>query len=109
MSYNAYTPVPPNVTKSISASTSSAQTYVDLTTQAAGIVNLLFTNTDAANTVFVTTSTTSTATATTSGFPVPPYYPTVIQVASPNTYVGNVTVAAITASGTASIYITPIA
>jgi len=102
-----YIPLPKNKTVSIAATTTSSSTYLDVG-QSDSVTNILVTNVDPTYVAFVNWSTNGTSTATTAGFPVPPYYPTVIQINSPNVFDSNVTISAITAAGTATIYITPI-
>jgi hypothetical protein len=105
---SSYVALPQNKTIAISASTSSAQAYLDVGT-AATVTTILVTNADANNTAFINWSATSSSvTATTAGFPVPPYYPATIQVNSPGVFDSNITIAAVTATGTATVYITPV-
>ena len=105
---SSYIAQPQNTTVAISASNTSAQTYLDVGTSTT-ITTILVTNADPTNTAFINWSATaSTLTATTAGFPVPPYYPATIQVNNPNTFDSNITLAAITASGTANVYFTPV-
>lgn len=104
MATNSYTKI--GATQAISATASSSQIYV---APGPALVSLLFTNADPANVAFVSFGTTSSVTATTAGFPVPPLSPTVVQVAPPEVFTGNVTVAAVTAAGTATVYVTPVA
>jgi hypothetical protein len=106
---SSYIATPKNSTVAISASTNSAQTYLDVGSNN-NITTVLITNADPTNTAFINWSgTASTVTATTAGFPVPPYYPVTLQINTPASFDSNVTIAAITATGTAQVYITPVA
>lgn len=105
---SAYIPVPQSSTVGISASTTSSNTWLNVGSSNM-ITQILVTNVDANNTVFVNWNIQgNTSTATTSGFPVPPYYPAVIQVNQPNNFVSNINISAITTTGTAQVYFTPI-
>lgn len=107
---SSYIATPKNSTVAISASTNSAQTYLDVGSTNNNITTVLITNTDLANTAFINWSgTASTVTATTAGFPVPPFYPVTLQINTPASFDSNVTIAAVTATGTAQVYITPVA
>jgi len=104
---SGYIPLPSGKTVAINATTTSSSVYLDVGTSNS-VVNVLITNADPTNVAFVNWNATGASTATTANFPVPPYYPTVLQINSPNNFDSNVTISAITATGTATIYVTPV-
>jgi len=108
MSYNAYIAMPQNASKTVTASTSSSQFYLDVGS-ANSINNVLVTNTDSTNTVYVNWALSGSVTASNVGFPVIPYYPTVIAMNQVNNFDSNITIAVIAAAGTPTIVFTPVA
>ena len=108
MSYNAYQAVPQNASRTVTASTSSSQFYLDLGS-ANTVNNVLVTNLDATNAVYVNWAPTGSVTASNVGFPVIPFYPTVITMNPVNNFDSNITVAVIAAAGTPTVVFTPVA
>jgi len=108
MSANAYTPLPQNASKTVTASTSSSQFYLDVGS-ANSINNVLVTNLDATNAVYVNWALSGSVTASNVGFPVIPYYPTVIAMNQVNNFDSNITIAVIASGGTPTIVFTPVA
>jgi hypothetical protein len=107
MSANAYTPLPPNASRTITASTTSSQFYLDLGS-ANSVNNVLVTNLDATNTVYVNWSNSGSVTASNVGFPVIPYYPTVINMNQPNNFDSNITIAVVATGGNVTVVFTPV-
>ena len=108
MSYNAYQAVPQNASRTVTASTSSSQFYLDVGS-ANTVNNVLVTNLDATNAVYVNWAPSGPVTASNVGFPVIPFYPTVITMNTPNNFDSNITVAVIAAAGTPTVVFTPVA
>jgi len=108
MSANAYTPLPQNASKTVTASTTSSQFYLDVGS-ANSINNVLVTNLDATNTVYVNWAPSGSVTASNVGFPVSPYYPTVINMNQVNNFDSNITIAVISTAGTPTVVFTPVA
>lgn len=108
MSYNAYTPLPQNASRAITASTTSSQFYLDVGS-ANSVNNVLVTNLDITNTVYVNWANSGSVTASNVGFPVAPYYPTVINMNQVNNFDSNITIAVVATAGTPTVVFTPIA
>lgn len=108
MSYNVYTPLPQSASKTVIASTNSSQFYLDVGS-ANSVNNVLVTNTDATNTVYVNWANSGSVTASNVGFPVIPFYPTVINMNPPNQFDSNITIAVLAAAGSATVVFTPVA
>lgn len=108
MSYNAYTPIPQNASRTITASTTSSQFYLDVGS-ANSINNVLVTNLDPNNTVYVNWANSGSVTASNAGFPVCPYYPTVINMNQVNNFDSNITIAVIATAGNTTVVFTPVA
>jgi len=108
MSANAYTPLPQNASKTVTASTTSSQFYLDVGS-ANSVNNVLVTNLDATNAVYINWANSGSVTASNVGFPVIPYYPTVITMNQLNNFDSNITVAVVSTAGTPTVVFTPIA
>jgi len=108
MSANAYTPLPQNASRTVTASTSSSQFYLDVGS-ANTISSVLVTNLDATNAVYVNWANSGLVTASNVGFPVIPYYPTVINMNQVNNFDSNITIAVIASGGTPTVVFTPVA
>lgn len=108
MSANAYTPLPQNASKTVTASTTSSQFYLDVGS-ANSINNVLVTNLDATNAVYINWAASGNVTASNVGFPVIPYYPTVINMNQVNNFDSNITIAVISTAGTPTVVFTPVA
>lgn len=108
MSANAYTPLPQNASKTVTASTTSSQFYLDVGS-ANSINNVLVTNLDATNAVYINWAASGNVTASNVGFPVIPYYPTVINMNQVNNFDSNITVAVVATAGTPTVVFTPVA
>ena len=108
MSYNAYIAIPQNSSKTVTASTTSSQFYLDVGS-GNSINNVLVTNLDATNTVYVNWVNSGNVTASNVGFPVSPYYPTVITMNQVNNFDSNITIAVIASGGTPTVVFTPVA
>lgn len=109
MSNNAYIPLPPNASKTVTASTTSSQFYLDLSATGNSVNNVLVTNLDASNPVYVSWANSGSVTASNVGFPVIPYYPTVITMSPVNCFDSNITIAVVATSGTPTVVFTPVA
>jgi len=108
MASNAYIPLPQNASKTVTASTNSSQFYLDLGS-GNSVNNVLVTNMDATNPVYVNWAASGSVTASNVGFPVIPFYPTVITMNPVNGFDSNITVAVISTAGTATVVFTPVA
>ena len=108
MSTTAYTPLPQNASKTVTASTTSSQFYLDVGASNT-ISSVLVTNLDATNTVYVNWANSGSVTASNVGFPVSPYYPTVITMNQPNNFDSNITIAVVATGGTPTVVFTPVA
>jgi len=108
MASNAYIPLPQNASRVVQASTTSSQFYLDV---GAGnsVNNVLVTNLDATNAVYVNWAPSGSVTASNVGFPVIPYYPTVITMNQINNFDSNITIAVIAQGGTPTVVFTPVA
>jgi hypothetical protein len=109
MASNAYIPLPPNTSKTVTASTTSSQFYLDLSATGNSVNNVLVTNLDATNPVYVNWAASGSVTASNVGFPVIPFYPTVITMNPVNGFDSNITVAVISTAGTPTVVFTPVA
>ena len=108
MAQNAYKPVPQSASRTVTASTTSSQFYLDLGASTS-VTNVLVTNLDPTNAVYVNWASSGAVTADTTGFPVIPFYPTVIAMNPPSVFDSNITIAVVAAGGTPTVVFTPVA
>ena len=108
MPSNNYTALPQNASQTVTASTTSSQFYLNVGS-ANSINNVLVTNLDTTNAVYVNWANSGNVTASNVGFPVIPYYPTVITLNQPGNFDSNITIAVVAAAGTPTVVFTPVA